>query len=315
MKHQNGSSRHLRHPGITTRLRAVFTFCLLIGMPGAAMAHETSSPPPEEHRPTETLIQVGEWRLNFRVIEGGSLTILCESGGGMDSREWNRLAPVFAEKTGAAVVAYDRAGFGKSDLPDVPCDMRQEVGWLWQGLEQLGRDKNLILLGHSYGGWLIRLIASEHPDAVRGMVFVDPFTTEFVDALGIEYLDDHPAAGKLPFDTSHPEKLSRMQRALVRMVGDGLRSKVEVMRNTEVPTGIPVRIITCGRPFLPKPEEHAAWREAHERMAASIEGAELQIAEKSAHMIPMSQPGIIVDAVTDIVSLIRVDRRSPYMRN
>ena len=285
----------------------VLVLCLLVWLPGAAAAQETSPPSSQTFRPVETLIQVGEWRLNFSVIEGGGLTILCESGGGMDSREWSRLAPVFAQKTGAAVVAYDRAGFGKSDLPDTPSDMRREVEWLWRGLEHLGRDKNLILVGHSFGGWLIRLIASEHPEAVRGMVFVDPFTTEFVDALGIEYLDDHPVAGKLPFDTSHPEKLSRMQRALVRMVGDGLKSKVEVMRNTEVPPGIPVRIITCGRPFLPKPEEQAAWRAAHEQLAASIEGAELLIAEKSAHMIPMAQPEIIIEAVTEVASLIKIE--------
>jgi pimeloyl-ACP methyl ester carboxylesterase len=280
---------------------------LLIWSSGAALTQDTSPPSSQANEPIETLVQVGEYHLNFSVIEGGNLTILCESGGGMDSREWARLAPVLAQKTGATVVAYDRAGFGKSDLPDTPFDMRREVDWLWQGLERLGRDTNLILVGHSFGGWLIRLIASEHPEAVLGMVFVDPFTTEFVDALGIEYLDEHPIAGKIPFDTSHPEKFSRMQRALVRMVGDGLRSKVDVMRNTEVPTGIPVRIITCGRPFLPKPEEQTAWREAHERMTASIEGAELLIAEKSAHMIPMSQPEIIVEAVMDVFARINSD--------
>lgn len=308
MKHQQRSLRKLGHLRDDVLLAASVS-CLLVWTPGAVMTPQAESPSSlQKYEPIETLIQVGKWRLNFNVIAGGSLTILCESGGGMDSREWTRLAPVLAQKTGATVVSYDRAGFGKSDLPDIPCDMRQEVNWLWQGLKQLGLDKNLILLGHSYGGWLIRLIASEHPDAVKGMVFVDPFTTEFVDALGIEYLDNHPMAGKLPFDTSHPEKLNKMQRALVRMVGEGLKPKVEVMRDTSLPPGIPVRIITCGKPFLPKPEEHKAWREAHERMTASIEGAVLLIAEESAHMIPMAQPEIIIDALTDIISLVKIDR-------
>ena len=31
----------------------------------------------------ESLIQVGKYRLNFKVIRGGSLTILLEAGGGM----------------------------------------------------------------------------------------------------------------------------------------------------------------------------------------------------------------------------------------
>jgi pimeloyl-ACP methyl ester carboxylesterase len=259
----------------------------------------------QEPEPIETLIQVGQYRMNFKVIKGGNLTILLESGGGNDSNEWNRMAPDLAQKTGATVVSYDRAGLGKSDLPETPYDMREEIDWLWQGLKQLKLDKNLILVGHSYGGWLIRLFANDHPDAIRGMVFVDAFTTEFVDALGVEYLDNHPMMGKLPFPTTHPEKLTKVQRALVRVVREGLGPKAEVMRNTSVPKGIPVRVITCGKGFLPKPEEREAWRQSHEQMAASIEGAVLRVAEQSSHMIPWSQPDLIIETVTEIISLIK----------
>lgn len=258
----------------------------------------------QELEAIETMIPVGKYRLNFKVIRGGSLTILLESGGGNDSTEWDRIAPDLAQKTGATVVSYDRAGLGKSDLPETPYDMREEIDWLWKGLKQLELDENLILVGHSYGGWLIRLIANDHSDAIRGMVFVDPFTTEFVDALGVEYLDNHPMMGKLPFPTTHPEKLTKVQRALVRTVGEGLGLKVKVMRNTSVPKGIPVRIITCGKGFLPKPEEREAWRQSHEQMAKSIEGAVLIVAEQSSHMIPWSQPDIIIEALMEIIGLI-----------
>jgi len=260
--------------------------------------------PHQEPGPVETMIQVGKISLNFKVIKGGNLTILLESGGGSDSTEWNGMAPGLVQKSGATVVSYDRAGFGKSDLPDTLYDMREEADWLWHGLEQLGLDKNLILVGHSYGGWLIRLTANDHPEAVRGMVFVDPFNTDFVEALGVEYLDNHPMMGKLPFSEKPPETLTKIQRALVRMVGKGLGPKVEVMRETIIPKGMPARIITSGKPFLPKPEEQQAWRQAHEKLAASIEGSVLVVAEKSGHMIPWAQPDIIIEAVMEITRLI-----------
>jgi pimeloyl-ACP methyl ester carboxylesterase len=255
----------------------------------------------QETAALETLVQVGQYRLNFRVIEGGEPTILLEAGGGMDSGEWNKIAPALAEKTGATIVSYDRAGFGKSDLPETPQDMREEVGWLWRGLQKLKQDKNLILVGHSFGGWMIRLFASEHPEVVRGMVFVDPFTHEFVDMMGVEYLDNHPMAGKIPFDTSQPEKLTKLQRALVRMVGDGLGPKMEIMRKTSVPSGIPVVVITSGLQFLPKPEEQKAWRQSHEQLTASIKGATLIVAEESGHMIPAIQPDLIIEAVMNVI--------------
>ncbi len=257
--------------------------------------------PKQEIKAVETLVQIGKYRLNFQVIEGGNPTVLLEAGGGMDSREWNAVASVLASKTGATIVSYDRAGFGKSDLPEIPLDMREEVGWLWQGLQKLKLDKDLFLVGHSFGGWMIRLFASEHPEVVRGMVFVDPFTNEFVDRLGVEYLDNHPMAGKIPFDTSQPEKLTRIQRALVRMVGDGLGPKMEVMRKTSIPSGIPVVVMTSGLPFLPKTEEQEAWRLAHEQLTESIEGATLIVAEKSGHMIPASQPDLIIEAVMKVM--------------
>jgi pimeloyl-ACP methyl ester carboxylesterase len=290
----------------------VALFCLF-WISGMLLTWGSSLLPNQEVEPVESLVQVGKYRLNFKIIKGKGLTILLEAGGGMDSGEWNKIAPVLAAKTGATIVSYDRAGFGKSDLPETPHDMREEVEWLWQGLEKLELQKDLILVGHSFGGWMIRLFASEHPEAVRGMVFVDPFTNEFVDMLGIEYLDNHPMAGKIPFDTSQPDKLSKYQRALVRMVGNGLGPKMEVMRKTSVPSEIPVVVITSGRPFLPKTEEQEAWRLSHEQMTASIEGATLIVAEESGHMVPAIQPDLIIKAVLDVIKRNPPFLKGPYL--
>jgi pimeloyl-ACP methyl ester carboxylesterase len=110
-------------------------------------------------------------------------------------------------------------------------------------------------------------------------------------------------AGKLPFDTSQPDKLTKYQQALVRMVGDGLSPKMDILRKTSIPPGIPVLLITSGRQFFPKTEEQEAWRRAHEQMIASIKGATLIVAEDSSHMIPFSQPDIIIEAVIKVIEL------------
>jgi len=254
-------------------------------------------------------VDVEGYNLHFRIIPGKGPAILLESGGGMDSTEWNALAPRLAQETGATVIAYDRAGFGQSDLPETPYDLREDTAALWRGLRSLGLDRDLVLVGHSYGGFLIRFEAAEHPDAVRGLVFVDPFTVEFVDALGIDYCNNHPMMGKLPFDTSRPETLNKFQRALVRMSGAprlNLAEKVAVARKAVVPDGIPARVITSGTAWLPNPDELKAWRESHERLTASIKGALLVRAEKSGHMIPYSQPDLIVSVVLEVVRLISI---------
>lgn len=289
------------------KMRALMALTLFLSIwaPEALLADTVQMGPQGELAVIDTLISVGGHRLHFQVIEGGSPAILLEAGGGMDLTGWADLAPRLARETEATVISYSRAGFGKSDLPETPHDMRLEAHWLWNALKQLGLEKDLILVGHSFGGWMVRLEASEYPEAVRGIVFVDPFTAEFVDRLTVEYLDDHPMSGKLPFDTSDPAKLTILQRALVRMVGDGLAPKMDIMRTTIVPEGIPVVIITSGRQWLPKEEEQQAWRTAHEQMAASIQGAVLIVAENSNHMIPWFQPDIIVESVKRVMSDIR----------
>jgi pimeloyl-ACP methyl ester carboxylesterase len=259
-------------------------------------------------RAVEKSVDVGGYNLYFRIIPGQHLAILLESGGGMDSTEWNALAPRLARETGATVIAYDRAGFGRSDLPETPYDLSEDTAALWRGLQSLGLNRDIVFVGHSYGGFLIRFEAAEHPESVRGLVFVDPFTVEFVDALGIDYCDNHPMMGKLPFDTSRPETLSKSQRAMIRMVGaprSNLAEKIAVMRKAVVPEGIPVRVITSGTAWLPDPREVKAWRESHERFTASINGAHQVLAEKSGHMIPFSQPDLIISVVSEVVRMAK----------
>ena len=253
----------------------------------------------------DTMVTVEGIRFHFQVIEGGEPTILLEAGGGMDLTEWADIGQRFARETGSKIVSYSRAGFGKSDLPEAPCDMKVEAAWLWSALDQLGLGRNIILVGHSYGGWMIRLEASEYPDDVSGIVFVDPFSVEFVDLLGVEYLDNHPMMGKLPFDTSDLSKLDRYQLAMVRMVKGGLGPKMEIMKETVVSEGVPVVIIASGLQTLPKVKEQEAWDKALKQMAASIDGAVLVTAEESNHMIPWNQPDIVVEAVKETVGKVR----------
>jgi pimeloyl-ACP methyl ester carboxylesterase len=266
----------------------------------------------------DKLIDVGGYHLNFSVIKGSEITLVMEVGGGADVLEYGSFLMELAQETGTTVVSYDRAGFGKSDLPDTPYNMIQEIDWFMNGLRQLELNKDVILLGHSYGGWLIRLTASRYPETVSGMVFIDPFSTEFVDLLGVDYLDQHPFCTRdLPFAASNPNDLTKNQRGSIRAVKEGLSPKFEIMRQAVIPKNIPVQIITSGKPWWKTSEEDQAWRKAHEQMAASIPGAKLVIAEKSDHLIPEKQPEIIIDAVREVIHLSKQPKSSDgfYVKN
>ena len=288
--------------------RALDLRCVLLALATALPGQALAANPDQTAPVVSQLVDVGGYNLNFRIISGKGPTILLESGGGMNATEWDALAPQLARKTGATVVAYDRAGFGQSDLPESKADLREDTAALWRGLAKLGLDRNLVLVGHSYGGFLIRFEAAEHPEAVRGLVFVDPFTLELVDALGIDYCNNHPMMGKLSFDASHPEALTKEQRALARMVGapgSNLAEKAAAMRKAVIPEDIPVRVITSGVTWLPAAREQEIWRKSHEQFTASIKGVRLIVAENSDHLIPLRQPDLLVSVVSEVVRLAK----------
>jgi len=252
----------------------------------------------------DTLIDIGGYHLHFRVYPGSEPAILLESGGGADATYWDALAPILARETGAAIITYDRAGYGESGLPDTPYDIRQEVEGLWRGLEKLSLINSLILLGHSWGGMLILVTACEHPQAVSGLVFLDAMNVEFIETLGgAEGLINHPLS-QHPFDRSDREKLTKPQLAALR-VEAGIPDVVALLRSLSVPQHIPIRVITAGIPWWPKPEENRAWRESHSHLASSVKDGKLLVAERSTHMVPDEQPEIIVATVVELVRIVR----------
>jgi pimeloyl-ACP methyl ester carboxylesterase len=121
--------------------------------------------------PLDTLVDVGGYHLHMVVYRGTRpLTIVMESGGGAGLAAWSGVEAKLAERTGATVVAYDRAGFGESGMGPADLTPRQQVRQLHEALERLGTAPDRIVVGHSYGGLLALMHAHLYPERVRGLV-------------------------------------------------------------------------------------------------------------------------------------------------
>ena len=69
-------------------------------------------------------------------------------------------------------VAYDRSGLGRSSHDPAPRVLSRLVDDLVDVLDHLG-DGPFVLVGHSWGGPIVRCAAAEVPDRVAGLVLVD----------------------------------------------------------------------------------------------------------------------------------------------
>jgi pimeloyl-ACP methyl ester carboxylesterase len=72
---------------------------------------------------TDTIVDVGDARLHFRVIQGKGVPILFDAGGGDDGTVWDGILKPLAEITGTTLITYDRAGFGQSQIVETANDV------------------------------------------------------------------------------------------------------------------------------------------------------------------------------------------------
>jgi pimeloyl-ACP methyl ester carboxylesterase len=148
------------------------TAFLLFGGSTAARAQETPTSPPLP--PPGRLVDVGGWRLHLNCAGQARTsrpTVILEAGAGDFSVDWSLVQPGVARF--ARVCSYDRAGSGWSDLGPRPRTMHQIVFELHKLLEKAGERPPYVLVGHSYGGGLVRLYQSTYPADVAGVVLVE----------------------------------------------------------------------------------------------------------------------------------------------
>ena len=115
---------------------------------------------------------------------GGENPILFLHGNPTSSYLWRNIIPTVAGKNNRCI-ALDLIGFGKSDKPDIDYNFRDHYKYVKEFIDklQLGSKKNLIMVGHDWGGVLGFWYAFNHQENIKGMALMEtfPFTLSIND--------------------------------------------------------------------------------------------------------------------------------------
>ncbi len=277
------------------------------------------------------LVDIGGGRQMYMECSGtGSPTVVLESGLRDAADIWSMSsagegAPtVFPEVANfTRVCAYDRPGPvvggespSRSDQVPQPVSARDEVGDLHALLSAAEEPGPYVLVGHSYGGLVVRLYAMTYPQDVSGLVLIDAIS-EFLQA-GLT--PEQRELWKPLRDPVTQEDIAEYE-GIERP--DSGRSFEEVRAAAPLHP-LPLVVLSADQPWGPQvpsliasgalppntPPDigyviDAAQKPAQEDLANLVPNAEHITKTNSGHDIQNEQPQLVIDAIRQVVDADR----------
>jgi pimeloyl-ACP methyl ester carboxylesterase len=282
----------------------------------AVVAQSQTTPPP-----LGQLVDVGGYRVHIFCVGQGSPSVVVVGGG--FSFDWGLVQPEIAKFT--KICTYDVSGTAWSDSgPVLTCQVR--VNEVHKLLTNAKIDGPYVLVGLSVGALVTRLYASFYPGDVAGMVIVDHAFIDVGDppptnsSPSFAGLDSPPVLiHQTPIvltveDTSDfrklPESIQKLHRwaeslkpalPTVETAEDCLAHLKRTSRAAHPLGNTPLVVVSTGND-LPNYKKLQT-----ELLALSSRSRQL-MAESSFHSVEIDQPGVVVDAIRQVVNMIREAR-------
>jgi len=254
----------------------------------------------------ENMIDVGGRKLHCCVYGNGSPAVVLVSGLGAPQAYWNSVIPDLAAKT--TVVTYDRAGVGKSEIGDLPAHGEQSAKDLHVLLDRLGVPRPYILVGHSFGGNVVRLFASRYTDDMGGLILED---TQHEDVLN-ELRKILEGKDLESFEQNLLPMFSEPENPITEV--DYRNITREQLRKSKPLPRVPFVILTSAdraKAMQPLFSDEAIGKmleldsALNKKLTALIPGGREIIVEGTGHDIHVDKPEVLIAPVVEMIRAIR----------
>lgn len=285
------------------------------------------------------LVDIGGRSLYLECRGQGSPTVILEAGAGGRADVWSRdLEEAEGTRTmvlpGVAaftrVCAYDRPGTlternpsldphgrlfypSRSDPVPQPRTTQDRVNDLHALLGAAAIPGPYVLVGHSAGGLVVRLYASEYPDEVAGMVLVDS-THEDVWLRFQEAMTPGQWAEFEELTVTNQDLLEAYPEAerwyTAPLRDDATTGQVRQALKDAPIRAMPIVVLAHGIPFVaplpgwPTAEMEGIMFALQQDLARLVPDARLIVATEGGHNIHQDQPELVIDAIQQVITAV-----------
>jgi pimeloyl-ACP methyl ester carboxylesterase len=276
------------------------------------------------------LVDVSGRKMHIDCTGQGSPTVILDAGLGDTYLSWRKVQPKIAELT--RVCSYDRAGLGYSDSSPLPRTSEVIAKELHELLQAAQIAPPYVLVGHSMGGYDVRLYASLYRSEVAGMVLVDASHPEQRNRLPPE-LKNLEAGWVREAEFIEYSMPFGVPRLLGLCESDAVLRAAECNFHTaregreefeEFPTSaaetaatgplgdLPLAVLSHDpdKPSADFPPDlskamNQAWEKMQEELAHLSTRGSRTVAKNSAHYIQDDRPDVVIEAVRSVVEQTR----------
>jgi pimeloyl-ACP methyl ester carboxylesterase len=318
------------HPWVRRILTSLLLLLLLAAAAGFLYENISEARDRRFNRMPGKLVVADGLTLHIDCAGDGSPAVILDSGLGDSYISWRKVQPEIAKF--ARVCSYDRAGLGYSDSSNEPRTSKVIAQQLHALLQAAQIPTPYILVGHSMGGYDVRLFASLYRNEVVGMVLVDASHPdqenrfppelkgmegswlreaeffEYTTPLGIPRLlgfcDENPVvrAAECNFQTAREgvAELKAFTTSAAQAAGTGSLGDMPLAVLSHDPDKPSSELA----PDLNK-AVNQAWDKMQDELAhLSTRGTRL-IATNSSHYIQSDRPDVVVEAVRNVTQQVR----------